>query len=338
LPDVLVAWDAKMPGEKKLAFDMWLATRREEEEDSWYPGMLESAHFEAAVNLVFHSQLAKHAIAEGTRALEAYESSIEWKQQPASKRRKVECSTASSSSSSSSGSSNNSSSDSIGGNSSSTSGSSISSSCGVRNSITPTISATPTTNTTTITPTTNAVNVIFATAKTVSSVGAILTRRTGQVVGCRAAIFAAEILMYTSDEITELAGNAAKQLGDFIVSPRHIMLAIRKDAELDALIPGLILGGGVIPHIHKKLRKSMGDILSSSEEEKQNAHQEFVIFDDDGGEERSMAPELHHKDFHGEGALPADLELARAARAVDSEEQAVNGITNRILRLIAVRS
>jgi hypothetical protein len=30
----MVAWDAKMPGEKKLAFDTWLAARQEEEEDS----------------------------------------------------------------------------------------------------------------------------------------------------------------------------------------------------------------------------------------------------------------------------------------------------------------
>jgi hypothetical protein len=38
--------------------------------------MLESAHFEVAVKLVFRGELVKHAITEGTKALAAYELSM----------------------------------------------------------------------------------------------------------------------------------------------------------------------------------------------------------------------------------------------------------------------
>jgi hypothetical protein len=168
----------------------------------------------------------------------------------------------------------------------------------------------------------------------------MLTLRTGQVVGRRAAILVAEVLTYAAAEIVELAGNAAKELGALIVSPRHITLAIRGDEELDALIPGLIIGGGVIPYVRSPLGISMDDLLSSSAEEKQKAHKEFVIFNDDSGEVRSLAPQLHHTEFHGEGKAPTDLELSdpRAANAGDGREQAANGITKHFLRLIAVRS
>ena len=34
------------------------------------------------------------------------------------------------------------------------------------------------------------------------------------------------------------------------IIPRHIMLAIRNDEELDKMFKGGIPGGGVLPHIH----------------------------------------------------------------------------------------
>uniref|UniRef100_A0A914EKF7 Histone H2A n=1 Tax=Acrobeloides nanus TaxID=290746 RepID=A0A914EKF7_9BILA len=37
------------------------------------------------------------------------------------------------------------------------------------------------------------------------------------------------------------------------ISPRHLMLAIKGDEELDLLVSGTISGGGVIPHIHRVL-------------------------------------------------------------------------------------
>ena len=68
-----------------------------------------------------------------------------------------------------------------------------------------------------------------------------------------AAIYMAAILEYLSAEILELAGNASRELRKKTVQPRHLLLAIKGDAELDTLIKATIPGGGVIPHIHKFL-------------------------------------------------------------------------------------
>ena len=75
-----------------------------------------------------------------------------------------------------------------------------------------------------------------------------------------AAVFLAAVLEYMCAELLELAGNAAEDLEqqrcsaeDQSIGPRHIMLAVRNDEELDGLYQGTIAGGGVLPHIHKQL-------------------------------------------------------------------------------------
>jgi len=82
--------------------------------------------------------------------------------------------------------------------------------------------------------------------------------------GC---IFVTAVLEYITAEILELSCKALP--GDLKVrrlTPRQIGLGIRGDDELDRLLPGVIAGAGVIPHIHKSLiRKFEG--LNPSEDE-----------------------------------------------------------------------
>ena len=62
---------------------------------------------------------------------------------------------------------------------------------------------------------------------------------------------------YPASEVIELAGNEAKVSGKKQIQPRHVMLAVRGDDELNRICgPNAIFAwSGVIPNIHPMLLK-----------------------------------------------------------------------------------
>lgn len=69
--------------------------------------------------------------------------------------------------------------------------------------------------------------------------------------GESAAVYLVAVLEYLTAEILELSGNAAMDLKVKRITERHLRLAVSGDEELDTLFKHYVLGGGVIPHIHK---------------------------------------------------------------------------------------
>lgn len=78
-------------------------------------------------------------------------------------------------------------------------------------------------------------------------------------IGLGAGIYTAAVLEYLSAEVLELAGNAARDNKRRRITPRHILLAIGNDQELNMLLKNVtIAAGGVLPHIQPELLKKKG--------------------------------------------------------------------------------
>jgi len=77
-------------------------------------------------------------------------------------------------------------------------------------------------------------------------------------VGAGAPVYLAAVIEYLIAEVLELSGNAARDNRKVRIVPRHILLAIRNDAELNNLLLNtLIPAGGAMPSIHADLLSSV---------------------------------------------------------------------------------
>ncbi|KAH9279478.1 Late histone H2A.L3 [Echinococcus granulosus] len=82
-----------------------------------------------------------------------------------------------------------------------------------------------------------------------------------------ASVYLSAVIEYLVAEVNELSGNAAKANKRKTITPRHIMLGVRNDAELNELLKNVhISHGGVLPCIHPSLlkRKPYSDSLMAT--------------------------------------------------------------------------
>ncbi|KAJ7504514.1 histone-fold-containing protein [Mycena galericulata] len=85
-------------------------------------------------------------------------------------------------------------------------------------------------------------------------------------VTAASAVYLAAVLEYLMAELLELAGNCARDNQRVRIIPRHLLLAIRNDNELDVLLKRVVIyQGGVVPFIHKSLIPDKSQKQSSSQ-------------------------------------------------------------------------
>ncbi|XP_076459668.1 core histone macro-H2A.1-like [Babylonia areolata] len=76
-------------------------------------------------------------------------------------------------------------------------------------------------------------------------------------IGSGTPVYLAAVIEYLTAEILELAGNAARDFKRGRITPRHILLAVRNDEELDVLFKKVTIPeGGVLPRLVLSMQKA----------------------------------------------------------------------------------
>lgn len=71
-------------------------------------------------------------------------------------------------------------------------------------------------------------------------------------------MYCAAVLEYLLSEVFELSGQVAKHSKRKRIMPRHLLLAIKSDQEMNKLLADVIISeGGVVPLIHAVLLKDL---------------------------------------------------------------------------------
>lgn len=88
-------------------------------------------------------------------------------------------------------------------------------------------------------------------------------------MGQGASVYLASALEYLTAEIVELAGNVSKDAEKKRIIPRHILLAVRNDEELNRLFKNVTIAqGGVLPNIHAVLLPKQKKVVPDSSDAK----------------------------------------------------------------------
>ena len=97
-------------------------------------------------------------------------------------------------------------------------------------------------------------------------------RKETKMVRVGSAVYLGAVLEYLTAEVLELSGNCAKDNKKMRIVPRHILLAVRNDDELNNLVgKATIPEGGVLPNIHSVL---LPKTSKAGESSKEKAHEE----------------------------------------------------------------
>ena len=78
--------------------------------------------------------------------------------------------------------------------------------------------------------------------------------RLSERISVTAGAFMAGVLEYICAEILEMAGNVAEEQGRKTITPKHINLGVRADAELNKMMNNIVISqGGMLPNVHEFL-------------------------------------------------------------------------------------